>query len=110
MLGILTVVTAALVGYAYMREGIFTAFVMFVNVLLAGLVAFNFFEPLANELESNLEGSFLAGFEDAICLVGLFCATLGALRWVTNTLAPSELEFPVIVLQGGSILFGALTG
>src|SRR5262245_21888968 len=110
LLGIFTVAIMAVVAYAHIREGLFTTFAMLVNVLLAGLVAFNFWEPIATGLEPAFAGTFLRGYEDSLCLVVLFCGTLALLRWLTNSLAPSEVEYYPVLLRGGSVAFGALTG
>jgi hypothetical protein len=110
LLGFFTVVAMAAVAYAHLREGVFTAFAMLVNVLLAGLVAFNFWEPIAAGLEPAFTGSFLRGYEDALSLVVLFCGTLAVLRWLTNSLAPAEIEFPPLLLRGGGVVAGAVTG
>lgn len=110
MLILMTVLIMAIVAYCYIREGLFTAFVMCINVLIAGLVAFNFWEPLAALLEPALGDSFLHGFEDSVCLVALFCVALGGLRWATNNLAVNELDFPMPLLRGGGVFFGLVTG
>jgi hypothetical protein len=98
------------VGYAYFREGLFTAATMCINVIFAGLIAFNFWEPLANLLDSSFQGTILAGYEDAFVLVGLFCVSLGLLRLVTHTLANAVVDFDAVAQQGGGVLFGLLTG
>jgi hypothetical protein len=110
LLGFLTLVIMCAVAYAYLREGLFTACTMAVNVLLAGLVAFNFWEPIAAFLEPTIAGSFLHGYEDAFCLIVLFCLTLGLLRTVTNNLASSRVEFQGWLQSGGGIVFGLITG
>ena len=51
ILALLTIVLMVAVGYAYLREGLLTAFTMFCNVFLAGLIAFNFWEPVASLIE-----------------------------------------------------------
>jgi hypothetical protein len=109
-LGFLTLVLMVAVAYAYVGEDLPTAFAMFVNVLLAGLVAFNYFEPLAAGVEAQVYGTPLQGYEDAFFLVGLFCLTLGPLRWLVNNLSPYLIEFPPLLQRGGAVLFGALTG
>lgn len=58
---------------------------MTVNVVLSGLVAFAFFEPLAGVLGPLFAGTFLAGYEDALCLVFLFALSLGLLRRAPTT-------------------------
>src|SRR5207302_6291781 len=100
----------ALVAYAYLREGLFTACTMAINVLLAGLIAFNFWEPLAALLDPTLAGSFLHGYEDAFCLIVLFAAALSLLRASTNNLASSRVQFEGWLQTSGGMLFGLLTG
>jgi hypothetical protein len=110
LLGFLTILIMLAVGYAYWREGIFTAAVMCCNVFLAGLVAFNFWEPLADLIDPYLRGTFLHGYEDAACLMTLFCLTLGLLRLMTNSLASTLIPFPFWLHYGGGLLFGLITG
>jgi hypothetical protein len=110
MLGFLTVLVMLLVTYAFWREGALTAFTMLVNVFLAGLVAFGCWEPIAAELDALFRGSFLSGYEDSLCLVGLFSLSLGLLRLTTNNLAGSEPVYHPAVRQGGSVLCGLITG
>lgn len=110
MLGFLSLLIIGVVAYAYLNEDMVTSFAMFFNVFLAGLVVFNFWEPLADQLEAQFQGTPLLGYEDALALVLLFCPTLGLLRLVVNSLSPERLDFPTAVQQGGSVFFGALTG
>src|SRR5262245_45738864 len=110
LLGVLTLLVMAGVAYAYLREGLFTAFTMAVNVFLAGVVAFNFFEPIADSLEPGFRDSFLRGFEDAVVLVVLFAASLALLRWATNSLARAEIHYQSQLQRGGGVLFGLVAG
>jgi hypothetical protein len=110
LLGFLTVVIMLAVGYAYLREGVFTACTMFVNTLIAGLVAFNFWEPIADMLDPNFADYFLHGYEDCIVLVALFAVTLGILRMITNAICRTEMEYPQWLRRGGGFLFGMATG
>jgi hypothetical protein len=110
MLTFLTVLVMFGVAYAFFREGVLTALTMLVNVLLAGLVAFNFWEPLAGEVESVLRGTFLEGYEDCLCLTALFSLALGGLRVCTNNLANATVEYHPGLQQGGSALVGLVTG
>lgn len=110
ILGFLSVLIMCAVTYAYWREGLLTACTMFINTMLAGLVAFNFFEPIAAALDPVFADMFLHGFEDALALMFLFCFTLGILRLITNTIAISDLEFPPVVLRAGCVFFGLATG
>jgi len=109
-LGLLTVLIMLGVAYAFFVQGALSAFAMAVNVFLAGLVAFTFWEPLADGLEPMLADTILAGLEDWICLTGLFCLTLLLLRVLTNAVLTAEPDLPAVVQQGGGVLFGVLTG
>src|SRR5947209_13108531 len=110
MLGFCTIVIMLAIGYAYLTEGMFTGFLMCVNVLIAGLVAFNFWEPLAAAMASGFQGGFLAGYEDMLALAVLFCGTLGALRTLTNNLTNTRIEFHEALQAAGGAFFGMLTG
>jgi uncharacterized membrane protein required for colicin V production len=110
VLAFLTIAVMGIVVYAFWNEGLLTAVCTFVNVLLAGLVAFNFFEPIADALEPMFETSPLKGYEDSLVLVLVFCLVLAALRWATNTVANTDLVYHPALLRGGCVLFGLLTG
>jgi hypothetical protein len=111
MLIFFTVVIMLAVAYARFREGLLSAVTMMINVFLAGLIAFNFFEPLATALESMVgEDSFMAGYVDGLCLFLLFSLALGLLRLITNNLANSEMGLPALAQQLGSVFFGLVTG
>jgi hypothetical protein len=102
MLQLLTVVTMVLVGFVYLREGLFRAVVMCGSVLLAGLVTFNFWEPLADWLESH---TGVGPYSDAVCLIALFVLTLGALRVATMALVPMRVAYhPAAQLAGGGLV------
>jgi hypothetical protein len=110
MLVLITILIMAGVGYAFLVEGIFTAFLMFCNLIGAGILAFNFWEPLADQLDPAFQETFLAGYEDTFCLVSLFCVSLIVLRTLTNLTANTFVEFPEAVQRGGGAVFGLLTG
>ena len=110
LLGLLTVLIMAGVTYAFWREGLLTALTMTVNVVLSGLFAFAFFEPLADVLGPMFAGSFLAGYEDALCLIFLFALSLGLLRLLANNLSNAHLEYHPVLRQGGIVAFGLITG
>jgi hypothetical protein len=110
LLIIITLVIMLAVAYAYLREGLFTAFAMFCNVFIGGLVAFNFWEPLADVLEPLLANTFLKGYEDFFCLTILFSVVVSALRTATNAIANVTIDFPDMVQRGGGVVFGLATG
>jgi hypothetical protein len=89
--------------YALMSEGLWGSALMFFNVLFAGIIAFNFYEPLAALIASNV--GFLSGFADTLSLLGIFIVAVTALRLTTETLAPQMVRFPNLVYQIGRIVF-----
>src|SRR5262245_50007892 len=89
--------------YALTSEGLWGAALMFFNVVFAGIIAFNFYEPLAAMLDRTGIGW---GFSDTLCLLGLFCVVLVLLRMTTETIAPAMVRFPTAVYHAGRLLFG----
>jgi hypothetical protein len=110
MLGFFTIVMMLGVAYAYLREGLMTAFAMLINVTIAGTVAFNFFEPLASMMEPTLSNTFFAGYEDMVCLIGIFTLTLGILRTVTNSISATTVQFPAAMQRPGAAIVGMAVG
>lgn len=91
-------------------EGMFGAFVMFCNVLIAGLITFNFFEPLADSLDSAFKGTLAQPYADAFAMILIFPVVLGILRVVCSQIAPKEVDIHPMVNKIGGGLIGALTG
>ncbi len=83
---------------------------MLLNVILAGIIAFNFFEPLANLLDDAMKGGAIAGYEDAAMLTILFVISLGLLRFITSKIADTTLDFSGMTNQIGGAVFGLITG
>jgi uncharacterized membrane protein required for colicin V production len=110
VLGVLTVLIMLITAYALFREGLLTAFTMCCNVFLAGLLAFNFWEPLADQFDPMFAGSAMHGYEDALCLFVLFVITLLLLRWTTNQLAYRVPDLHPALQHGGGAVFGLITG
>src|SRR5262245_39013836 len=110
MIVVLTFVVMIAVGYAAIREGVLTALCTLINVVLAGVVTFNFFEPLATQLDGMFQNSAVSGYEDALSMFALFCLSLGGLRVVTNNLANQELDLPARLQQVLSVLVALVTG
>jgi uncharacterized membrane protein required for colicin V production len=100
------VIAALILGltYALMSEGLWGSALMFFNILFAGIIAFNFYEPLAKLLAANL--SFMSHHVDMLCLMSVFLVTLVILRLTTETIAPAMVRFPTAVYQVGRIFFG----
>jgi hypothetical protein len=89
--------------YALTSEGLWGSAQMFFNVLFGAMIAFNFYEPLANLVDSTGIGW---GFSDTLCLLGLFCVVTVLLRMTTETIAPAQVRFPMPVYHMGRLVFG----
>jgi hypothetical protein len=111
MLLVFSVLIILAVGYAQYRNGLSSSIAMLVSVVLAGLVAFNYWEPAADAVEPILQGSALAGCEDLIVLVGIFSVALCLLRVVIFTyIAPDMIEQHGYVQLFGAGGVGFVTG
>lgn len=99
------IIAALIVGmtYALMSEGLWGAALMFFDVLFAAIITFNFYEPLAAMLATNMK--FLAGFADTICMLGIFCASTLILRLTTESLAPAMVRYPMPLYHLGRTFF-----
>ncbi|MBX9788227.1 MAG: hypothetical protein K2Y37_04885 [Pirellulales bacterium] len=103
MLPILLVVVMIAIFAALMRDGLWSNLLMLVNVVTAGLVAMTFFEPVANLLTKQLPSGTM--FWDLVALWGLFAATLGALRAITDQVSRIRVRFkPPVEMVGGYLL------
>src|ERR1700730_6761294 len=110
MLIVLAVLVMLIVAYAQCREGLFTSATLSVNVVLAGVFTFHFWEPLADILGDLFAGGMLAGYEDAFVLTCLFTCFLLLLRLAVTKLVPQAIYFPGYEQQVGGGVFGLLTG
>src|SRR4051812_1048399 len=88
--------------YALMSEGAWGAALMFFNVLFAGLIAFNFYEPLATLLAGQV--SAMAAWADMLCLMLLFVISLVILRIITESIAPAMVRFPTPIFHIGRVV------
>lgn len=110
MLLILSIIVVLIVAGSQYRNGIFTSATMLIQVLLAGLVAFGLWEPLADELDPLLHDGRMAGFEDCIALTGLFAGAVLGLRLMTNRINKEPFDFNPIAQQFGGPAIGLVTG
>ncbi len=90
-------------AYALTSEGLWGSALMFFNVVFGGLIAFNFYEPVAAMIDHTGIGW---GFSDTLSMLGLFCAATGILRMTTETIAPAMVRFPPAVYHAGRLVFG----
>jgi hypothetical protein len=108
MIDILLIAVLGVVTWFVSSEGAWSAGVTFVSVLLAGLLAMNFFEPLAIIL-----GNQLPAYDnkmDMIALIGLFGGFVFLMRLAGERMAPTYVQVPALIEQGGRWLFGLGAG
>ena len=102
-----------LVGIAYLvaNEGPLTAAITFVSVLFSGLLAMNFFEPLAVILSTNV----LATYEwqhrwDIIALLGIFAGSVTLMRLAGDKLFPTYAQVSTIFYHPARWALALATG
>ena len=109
MIEIACLAVVGVVVWCVASEGIWGAAHTFLCVLLAGLLAMNFFEPLANILDGLL-GLAWKNYSDIVALVGLFTGFIFALRLGAEQLSPTFIQVNPTFDQVGRWVFGVLTG
>ena len=94
------------ITYALMSEGLWGAALQFFNVLFASLIAFNFYEPVAQLIINNVSNATVGSFADSVSMMLLFIVALLLLRLATESLSPSMVRFPTPVYHIGRVVFG----
>jgi len=102
----------AIVGatvYSLSNEGLWGTAHTLLCVLLAGLLAMNWFEPLASILDGMAPPAYKT-YMDIIALLGLFIGFVFALRMGSEHLTPVYIGLPSMLDQFGKWVFAAATG
>jgi hypothetical protein len=110
MLIVFTLAVMLVIAYYHWREGLFNAASLCVCVFLAGLVTFNFWEPVASILETFFDRGPLQGCEDFLSMLMLFSVVLILLRAGTNALNSHEIEYVPVANQVGAGAIALVTG
>jgi hypothetical protein len=111
MIDLLVIVVFAAVTWCVASEGAWGAALVFLSVLFSGLLAMNFFEPLAAFLESTVSRSaFWRNQWDAISLVGLFALFVWLLRTATEHLSPTFIHLQPMLYGFSRWTCALLTG
>jgi hypothetical protein len=106
--GAILVAIVGIVTWCVASEGAWGSGLTFLAVLFAGLLAMNFFEPVAGFLDDI--GSGMERYSDFVALVGLFALFTFLLRLATDTIAPTEIDVDARVYQASRWLFGLAAG
>ena len=110
MIAFILIGIVALVAWCVAGEGPWGAGLTFLCVLFAGLLAMNFFEPLAEMLASITSSGMWLYRWDYIALVGLFAAFTFGLREISNRFVPTYFQTEDVTYEVGRWGFGLLTG
>lgn len=89
-------------------EGAWSAGVTFLSVVIAGLLAMNFFEPVALLLSNSLPA--YDSKMDMVALLGIFSMAVFLLRLAGERMAPVYIQVHALVEQAGRWGFGLATG
>ena len=81
-----------LIGYWWANQGVFSGLLHLLCVVVAGAIAFAFWEPLTVGL--LLRGSGFDNYAWGVSLIGLFVVPLFILRLATNKLVPANVDLP----------------
>lgn len=114
MLSLLVIGIVLGCAWVWMSRGFFSGLINLACVLVAGAIAFAFWEPLAYALLKAAPDrgflSFLGGTAWAIALGIPFAAALALLRVATDALLPANAQVDPVVDYGGGIVTGACSG
>ena len=106
--------TIALLGIFFaclallLTAGLWSNALTLFNVVVAGLLAMNFFEPLADYLNGELKSyTYLWDF---LSLWGVFAVSMIVLRSITDTLSKVKVRFKGPVNTAGGIFFACWVG
>jgi hypothetical protein len=91
-----------------LASGLWGNVIMIFNVVIAALVATNYFEPLADFLDKQMPS--FTYFWDFVAMWLLFAAVCGILRAFTDALSKVKVRFKKPVELGGGLFCGAVVG
>ncbi len=111
MIDIILLAIVGIVAWCVASEGAWGAAIMLLITVISGLLAMNFFEPLATYLEGSISNSPAWRYRwDVISLVGLFIAFVFLFRLGAEKLMPDYLDIHPLAHEAGRWSFAVLTG
>jgi hypothetical protein len=105
---ILIIAIVLLIAYWWANQGLFSAILHLVCVIVAGAIALAVWEPLTVGL--LLRGSFFDDFAWGAALIGVFAVTLLVLRVVMDKLVPGNVALPQWMNLGVGFAVGGASG
>ena len=109
MIDVALLLILGLVAWNVAAEGAWGATAVFFSVLLSALIAMDYFEPLADLMQSAL-GNDWANRVDFIALVGLFALGVFGLRYLSDKLVPNFITVNSRFYDACRWVFGLSTG
>jgi len=97
------------VAAAIWLQGFWSAAVTFVNLLLAAMIATNFFEPVC-DLTEGFGAASWTYLLDFVFLWFIFFATFGILRAITDGISQTQVKFDLPIEMVGRSVFALLSG
>lgn len=111
MIDIILIAIIGIITWCVASEGAWGAVLTFFSVILAGLLAMNYFEPVAQLLGGSITNSGAWKYRwDFIALMGIFGIGIFAFRTITDYLAPNYQEVHSLMHDGFRWGFGFFTG
>lgn len=89
-------------------EGLWSAGIMLINVIVSALIAMTFWEPMAGLFVGFNYGTTY--WVDFFCLLSIFAVSLMILRTITDKMSKVHVEFPPLLDRLGGGFFGIWTG
>src|SRR5262245_53293954 len=106
--GIFLVLIVAIVTWCVASEGAWGAGLTFLCVVFAGLLAMNFFEPVADLF--GPAGSMMWDYADFVSLLGLFALFVFLGRLATDSISPTQIHYDARIYNAARWLFALATG
>jgi hypothetical protein len=104
LLNMIIIGLVLLIAYWWSNQGFFSSLLHLIAVIVAGALAFAFWEPLA--IGILLGGGTFDGYAVGLTLAGLFAFFLVALRWMGDSIVRANIMIP----QGPDMAMGAVVG
>ncbi len=92
ILNIIVLVFVLLIGYWWANQGLFSAVIHLLCVIVAGALALALWEPIGIGL--FMKSAWFVSYAMGVALVGTFAVCLFVLRLASNLLIPGNLEVP----------------
>lgn len=97
-----------LIAYWWANQGLFSALLHLVSVIVAAAVAFGIWEPLVVGL--LLRDGWFDHYAWGVALIGVFAVVLFVLRFAFDKLAPANVDLPRWADMGGGLPVGFAAG